>query len=269
MPAIDLARLGRQVDRLQQAFVAPAELQRATLDVLDYYAERARRPTATADSLERGRSLDVPAPVVRAIGVGLQKQARLHPEGCLPAADAMWVARTREAQVLACWVLAVRVDAGVAGWLELRAEELDDPAVLRAAVERGLEGWRKEEARAYVDQVKRWLESPRSALQVLGLRALEAALDMPELDDLQHAFGALALLPRPVRGEARHVLEAVLAGLAQRSPAETTRFLIEEIERDLPGIERLVRSLASGMPPPQRARLTAALATRAAFKGST
>jgi hypothetical protein len=58
-----------------------------------------------------------------------------------------------------------------------------------------------------------------------------------------------------------------LAGLAQRSPAETTRFLIEEIERDVPGIDRLVRSLAAALPLPQRERLAAALAARAANEG--
>ncbi len=267
MPAVDLARLAREVDRLGQAFDAPADLLRATLDVLDFYAERARRPMATAASLERGRSLDVPAPVVRAIGAGLQKQASLHPEGCLPAADALWEARTRETQVLACWVLGVRTHADVASWLERRAQDLDDPVVLRAAVDRALQGWRQAEAKAYVDQIDRWLGSPRSALQAFGLRALEAALDLPELDDLQRVYRALARLPRPVRGEARHALASVLAGLTQRSPGETTRFLLEEIEREVPGIERMVRSLAPAMPPTQRERLTAALAARAAGKG--
>jgi hypothetical protein len=267
MPAVDLARLTREVDRLTQAFGVPADLLRATLDVLEFYAERARRPMASGATLERGRSLDVPAPVVRAIGAGLQKQARLHPEGCLPVADVLWEARTRETQVLACWILAVRTDAEVADWLERRVADMDDPGVLRAAVDRALQGWRQAEAKAYIDQIDRWLGSPRSALQALGLRALESALDLPELEDLQRAYRGLSLLPRPVRGEARHALAAVLAGLAQRSPAETTRFLIEEIERDVPGIDRLVRSLAAALPLPQRDRLAAALAARAANKG--
>lgn len=262
MPAIDLDRLARQVERLEALFAAPGDLTRATLDLLEFYAERARRQPGRADLPDRTRSLEVPPPVVRAIGTGLQNQARRSPQGALPVAEGLWSAAIREMRVLACWALSACPQPEVAAWLEAHAAEMEDPVVLQTAVERGLAGWRRADGRAYVARIDRWIVSPRTPLQALGLRALEAGLDLPELDDLQHAFQALAELPRPVRGEARHALESVLGRLADRSPAETTRFLLEEIDRAVPGMERLVKSVAVRLPPAQRLRLTAALAAR-------
>ena len=86
MPAIDLSRLSREVDRLRSAFASPGDVVRGAVDVLDFYAERARRPSAVPAPEDRGRSLDVPAPVLRAIGIGLQTQAGVQPEDCWPVA---------------------------------------------------------------------------------------------------------------------------------------------------------------------------------------
>jgi hypothetical protein len=269
MPAIDLSRLSREVDRLRGAFASPGDVVRGAVDVLDFYAERARRPAAVPAPEDRGRSLDVPAPVLRAIGIGLQTQAGMQPEDCWPVVQALWDADLRETRVLACWVLSGLNDPAVARWVELRAADLEDPAVLTAVVERALLGWRRSSGRAYIEQMERWLGAPNSVLHALGLRALLAGLEMPELEDLHRAFQALARLPHPVRGEARQALGDLLAALAKRSPAETTRFLLEGIEHGLPGMERQARSLLAALPQTQRERLTAALGASSARNAST
>jgi hypothetical protein len=76
-------------------------------------------------------------------------------------------------------------------------------------------------------------------------------------------------LPHPLRGEARQALSDLLATLAKRSPAETTRFLLERIDRQQPGIERQARVLLPSLPPAQRERLTAALSASGDRKSST
>jgi hypothetical protein len=87
---------------------------------------------------------------------------------------------------------------------------------------------------------------------------------MPELRDLHRAFEALRLLPRSLRGEARSALGDLLEALARHSPAETTRFVLDAIESDLPGIDRLARPILAALPPAQRDRLAAALSPRSA-----
>jgi hypothetical protein len=261
MPAIDISRLQREVEHLQSLFDSPAEVKRATLDILGFYAERTRRPSSALAAEKRGRSLDVPAPVLREIGMGLQETAAANPERCWPVADAMWDAEVREIRVLACWVLSGQGDGRVAEWIERRAAGLDDPPVLRAVADRAMLGWRHSSGKAYIDQIERWLASSRSILHALGFRALRAGLEMPELEDMQRAFQILGRLPRPVRGDARIALADLLEALAKSSPAETTRFLLEEIEARQPGIERLARSLLATLPPAQRERLTAALSS--------
>jgi hypothetical protein len=261
VPAIDLGRLSREVEHLESLFDSPAELTRSALDVLGFYAERARRPSAALVAEKQGRSLTVAAPVLRTMGMGLQKQAAAHPESGWPAADALWDADLREMRILACWVVSGFGDTRVAEWVERRVAGLDDPPVMMAVVDRAFLNWRRLSGKAYVDQIGRWLASSRSVLHALGLRALEAGLEMPELEDMHRAFEALADLPRPVRGDARSAFADLLKTLAKRSPAETTRFLLEEIEADHPGIERLARSLLNSLPLPQRERLTTVLSS--------
>lgn len=269
MPAIDLGRLEREVEHLESLFDSPAGLTRATLDVLGFYAERARRPSSALGAEEPGRSLTVPAPVLRAIGTVLQKQAGFQPEGGWPVADALWETDLRETRVLACWVLSGIGNERVAEWVERRAAGLDDPHVLTAVVDRAFLHWRRVSGASYIDRIARWLASSRSILHALGLRALEAGLDIPELEDMHWAFEILTGLPRSVRGDARSALADLLETLARRSPAETTRFLLEEIEAERPGVERLARTILPSLPPPQRERLITVLTRSIAGKGSS
>lgn len=269
MPAIDLGRLEREVEHLESLFDSPAELTRAALDVLGFYAERARRPSTALGAEEPGRSLTVPAPVLRAIGTGLRKQADLHPECGWRAADVLWAADLRETRILACWVLSGFGDERVAEWVEHRAAGLDDPHVMTAVVDRACLSWRRLSGASYIEQIKRWLASSRSLLHALGLRALEAGLELPELEDMHRAFEILASLPRSLRGDARGALADLLETLARHSPAETTRFLLEEIEAERPGVERLARSILPGLPPPQRERLGAVLSRSVTGKASS
>lgn len=262
MPAINLGRLEREVRRLESLFRSPGELTRSTLEVLGFYAERARRPSAAVTAERESRSLNVPMPVVRAIGMGLHRQVAEHAQDAWPAADALWGAGTRETRLLACWILSGFGGDSVADWIEPRAADLVDAPLMTAVVDRAFVSWRQVSGASYVHRIERWLRSSRSHLQALGLRTLGAGLDMPELNDLHRAFEALGLLPRPLRGEARSALADLLDALARRSPAETTRFLLDAIESDQPGIDRLARPLLASLPPAQRERLAAALAPR-------
>jgi hypothetical protein len=266
MPAIELARLQREVEHLQSVFDSPAELSRAVLDVLGFYADRARRPSTPVAAEEHTRGLRVPAPVVRAIGMGLQQKAAGNPDRGWEVADALWQTDLREPRILACWVLSGFADEHVADWLEARAAELDDRVVMASVVDRAVLHWRSSSGRNYIDRVEGWLVSPRSAVQALGLRALGAGLDMPEAEDMHRAFQALGRLPGPVRGDARDAFRDLLETLAERSPAETTRFLLEEIEAGQPGIDQLVRSLLTALPSAQQERLMAVISPRRRHK---
>jgi DNA alkylation repair enzyme len=262
MPAIDLGRLEREVLRLEALFGSPAELTRASQEVLEFYAERARRPSTARESEREGRILNVPAPVLRAIGMGLTRQVMEQGEAGWLVADALWEAGLRETRILACWVLSGFGDERLGEWIEPRLSGLEDPRVMSEIVERAFVAWRRLDGKGHLDRIEGWLGSSRSLLHALGLRALLAGLDMPEMEDLRCAFEMLAGLPRPVRGEARSALADLLETLALRSPAETTRFLLEAIEADQPGVERLVRPLLDSLPPAQCERLTAALSSR-------
>lgn len=262
MPAIDLSRLDREVRQLEALFAVPKDLVRATLEVLDFYAERARRPMAALADEINGRSLNVRAPVLRALGLGLLRQAEDQQAAAWGAAEALWDAGVRETRILACWILSAFGDSRVGDWLEGHLAGLEDSHVLSAAAERGLGKWSQLSGGSYVERLEGWMRSSHVPLQALALTALRSRLDLPELEDMRRAFELLAGLHWPLRGQARAALDDLLQTLARRSPAETTRFLLEALEANRPGAERQARSLLDTLPPVQHERLAAALSSR-------
>ena len=63
----------------------------------------------------------------------------------------------------------------------------------------------------------------------------------------------------PLSGEAWRAYLEVVRAAARRSPPETARFLVDEIEHARPGATRLARQTLSDFPPRQREALRQAL----------
>ncbi|HLC02903.1 MAG TPA: DNA alkylation repair protein [Anaerolineales bacterium] len=259
MPAIDPDRLTRQVAKVAAAIGDPTELRRRTLDVLEFYADRTRRPGASTQVDDVPPAFGVARPVMRALTVSLLRAVAARPENTQPAAEALWRAESRETRLLAAALIGDLKGEDAPTWIERYFTATDDNFVMLEMAGRGLASWRKSDPSGVVDNLARWLDSSQRPLQHLALLAMAAAVDDPEFRQLPQLFTLLSGRSGSFRGETRNAFTRAVKALARRSPPETTHFLLAELATGDPGAVRLARIVIDSLPADNAARLRQAL----------
>jgi hypothetical protein len=130
--------------------------------------------------------------------------------------------------------------------------ECEDNVALARLAREGLSGWVAADTAGFLERVAGWLASPRPRLRALGLLSIEATAADPGFRELPALFRLLQGLPGAGRGAGGTALEAAVETLARRSPPETVRFLLDEMEQGTLGAERLARRVAEVLPPGYR-----------------
>jgi hypothetical protein len=258
MPAVDPARLEREIETLMEAAAEPQALTRRVLDLLEFYAERARR-TAGTEAATPYKAFGVPRPVVRGLGAALRARLGDNPEAALAAASALWGAGYRETQFLAASILGVLQGREAAGWAAARAETCPDAVCLAELARSGLAGWRAAEPQTYLAQTSAWLRSGSERVRALGATGLTALVDDASFEDLPAVFRLLTDLPLAGHGVFRRALEQTVDALARRSPPEAARFLLDALRLGTPGAASLARRSLPAFPARQRGLLEEAL----------
>jgi hypothetical protein len=253
MPAIDPARLTRQIEALQELFSEPAALVRALGELLEFYADRTRRPGRTGQGQATRPRSGIPPPVSRQLQSALKEQAAAHPERVWPVIDALWREEVRDMQLLAVALLSGQAEKRAATWsLEQASVRLDRP-LLAALAEDGLSGWREADFTSFIQHARRWLKSDPSRL--MGLLALRGACRVEGLDRLPAILESLSGHTPGLPADQRSVLQDILIHTAARSPQETAAFLLGELKRHGPQTRRLVRVILPHLPAHLRERL--------------
>jgi hypothetical protein len=116
MPAVDPARLRKQVSLVTEALTDPSRLRSRCLDVLEFYASRVR-PGGGVVRGGQGRSLGVPTPVLRELERALLASARADTHAGAMAAETLWAAPIQEARLLAVALLEVQPADDLPGWV--------------------------------------------------------------------------------------------------------------------------------------------------------
>jgi hypothetical protein len=259
MPAIAPERLQKESEELRQLMAEPQRLVRRVMDLLDFYADRTRRPRSSSDLAGTTWLLGVPRPVLRAFSRALAQGAQRYPLGSRQAAELLWDAGYRESRGLASAILSGETGSWVGEWVESRSRTCDDLPALRPLAEEGLLGWRSAQPEQFLDGCRRWLESDSARLQLLAIRALEAAVDDPAFSDLPGLFHALDGQLGRLRGQSRRVVGELIEALARRSAPEAAKFLIDQLASNQPGSGSLIRSSLAAFPPSQASHLRRAL----------
>ena len=259
MAAIDPARLEREVRELEQHFSEPAALRREVLALLDFYANRARRPGASSAASDVPCSFGVPRPVLHSMRKVLRQRAADDPGGAMAAADALWETGYREARLLAAGIVGSQRGGTVADWVEAHAPHCDDSVALAELAGAGLSGWRKSDVSAFLERVATWMEGQGPRLQSLAMSALTAAVEDTSFEHLPALLTRLEGKAGKARGEAKRAMVSLVRSMARRSPPEAARFLLDEMERGTPGASRLAASVLEAFPEAQRRRLASAL----------
>lgn len=260
MPAVDPTRLEREIGEVLEAFADPVAFRRACLDLLDRYAERARRPGPATAADDSPAALGVPRPVVRSLQRALVGRARQEPEAARPLAQVLFETGAREAQLLAVSLLAAVTPADLdPAAVEAWAKAASDPVVRRALLDEALAAWRREQPEAFLRQVRLWTRQGRQG-QTLALEALEAAARDEGFRALPSLLDLLERQVEAVRGQRRRALLGVVEALAERSPAEAAQFLLDSLARGRTGAQWLTRHALPAFPEAYRQRLRQGLA---------
>jgi hypothetical protein len=262
MPAIDPDRLTRQVVKVAAAIGDPIELRRRALDLLEFYADRTRRPGPSTQVDDVPPSFGAPRPVMRSLTSSLVRAVAGRRERALAAADALWRADYRETRLLAAALVGSLDDRQAAAWVEDHAALAEDNVVLGEMAGRGLAGWRQADPLGFVDNLTNWLDSSKRPTQHLALLAIIAAVDDPGFRQLPRLFPLLSGRSGSFRGEIRKAYTDSIRALARRSPPEATHFLMAEVASGDPAAFRLARAVLDTLPPDNAGRLRRALPGR-------
>lgn len=258
MSAINPQRLAAQVEDLLALLDDPQAFCRQCLDLLDSCASRTRKPVTMTNVEETLKVFNVPRPVLRALSTGISRHTQMRSHLAWPAASSLWEAGYRETRLLSSAILGGQQSEEVAQMAEAFAPDCDDNVALFELADRGLAEWRGATAK-FLERVDIWLESPRRRLRVFALMAIRAAVEEPEFEDLPTVFRILSGMADSVRGDERRSLYALVCSLAIRSPPETVRFLLDEMEKDGLSARRMVRNTRESFPKRQRQLLERAL----------
>ena len=256
MPAIDPSRLERQIQDILQRSDEPLEFSRECTDLYKFYGDRTKR---TIDVHDDHRVLNVPRPVVRQLSTAIEKTEFDDEEAWRNIAASLWDYQYREVRRLAAVVLGSHARLEVLTMAETWAMQCDDVQVLIGIASAGLRSYRAQVPLALFEAIDGWLSSNNSPLRHLGLQALLVVLEEGEGEHIPTILITLRGSSDRVRGESWKTFRLLFEELAVRSPPETTRFLLDEIDGGSKGTERLVRTLLDSFPEAHKNRLQNAI----------
>ncbi len=259
MTAVDPARLEKELGRLVESLKDPAELRRRCLDLLEFYADRARRPGASSRSEDAPWVIGVPRPVLRSVSRALRTGVDQNPGLAAPVAKTLWELGYRETQLIAATLLGVLPDSEAADCVEQWSADSRDGLAAAALVREGMTNWRTNHPEAYFQKASEWLSRREQHLQRLGLHALGAAMEEPGFDHLPVVFRMLEGMLGRTKGESRRITIGLIEDLAALSPQETAGFLLDELRREGEAERKLIRKVLDAFPPQQREILRNAL----------
>ena len=232
MPAIQLARLKIQSAELVTRFNDPAAFVRGLHDLLDFYADRTRKPGQSGEPPPLIKSYNVPRPVLRQIKTDLSPSVVMDRESALVLCDALWAEPYLEFRVLAVNILGLvppdppdddleRINVWAVPGIEDR--------LLNALVKEGLIEVSKSTPERYLSQLEEWLAAEDDLSLRVGLKAISMMLADRDFENLPKIFRLLAPLVRTSPSQLRPDLLDVIQSLAKRSPNETAFFLRQNL----------------------------------------
>lgn len=233
MPAIQPARLKKEVAQLGETFERPAVFVRGLHNLLEFYADRAHRPGQAGETPALLACYHVRPPVLRQLIQGLGPLVASNPPVTLQVVDALWEQPYLELRLLAAALLGRipvvdpdPVVKRVQAWSVSNPEE----RVMTAIADYGLACLRQEAPLTVIRHVEEWLESRQFAMQRLGLCALLPLAEMAHFDLLPVFYRLLQPFIRNVSSQLRADVLNLVETLAHRSPRETAYWLRQSLE---------------------------------------
>ncbi len=252
MPAIDLARLRKQANRLADFFFLPDEFMKHLREMLEFYVNHTLR---TVENVAPGSNLKTyrtPTAVITQIENELRAAAEANPEFALELADALWDEGALETRLLAAYLLG-RIpphEERLLPRLTVWSRQVRDPHVRSALLSTSLTRMRKETPEQFLNLVREYLHPARTASWSNGMQAL-----LPMIADTSYAnLPPILDIVEPIIEEAPAVLQNELTDLIvalYRASSSETTFMLKHIlsNTENPMTVVTMRRIVTSFPP--------------------
>ncbi len=258
MPAIDLARLRKQANRLADFFFLPDEFMKHLREMLDFYVNYTLR---TVENVAPGSNLKTyrtPPAVLTQIENELRTVAEANPQFALELADILWDEGALETRLLAAFLLGrippqeERLLPRLTAW----TQQIRDSNVRSALLSTSLTRMRKETPAQFLTLVREYLHPARMRTWSNGIQALLPMIAEASNNNLPTIFD----MAEPIIEEAPSTLQNDLTDLIvalYRASANETTFLLKHILTDAvnPMTVVTMRRIAPDFPPPLQKEL--------------
>lgn len=258
MPAIDLARLRKQANRLADFFFLPGDFLKQLREILDFYVNytlRKKENIAPGSNLPTYRT---PFVVMRQIENAIGAIAAENPHYALGLADLLWDEGYIETRMLAAYLLGrippqeERLLARLTAW----SQQVRDPSVRGALLTTSLERMRKETPDDFLVLISEWLHPARQRFWANGIQALLPMITDPNFENLPPIFELVRPIIEAAPGVLQNDLANLINALYQASPSETEYYLREILENSSNPLTAItLRRILSAFPPELQAKL--------------
>lgn len=230
MPAIDLARLRKQANRLADFFFLPDEFMKHLREMLDFYVNYTLR---TVENVAPGSNLKTyrtPSAVLTQIENELRAVAEANPEFALNLADILWDEGALETRLLAAFLLGrippqeERLLPRLTAW----TQQVRDPDVRSALLSTSLTRMRKETPAQFLILVREYLHPERTRTWTNGIQALLPMIAEATNNNLPTIFDMVEPIIEEAPSTLQNDLTDLIVALYRASSNETT-FLLKNI----------------------------------------
>ena len=247
MPAIQPARLKKQVADLAAIFDQPVQFVRQLHALLHQYSDHTHRPGQAGLPSPLVGSYNAPPPVMRQVWLALMPLVEGDPKRTLPVCDALWAEPNYDLQLLAARLLGqVPVDPPrpVVERIQAWVQQAADHRLMNGLLENSLVCLQRDAPQQMMELVTLWLASSELTSQQAGLRALLPVIASSGSENMPAIFRLLTPYLRIAPTRLRPDILRVLSALVQISPAETAYVLRQNLSApDNPDTQWLIRQV--------------------------
>jgi hypothetical protein len=253
MPAVDLARLRKQANRLADFFFLPDEFMKHLREILSFYVNytlRTKENVAPGSNLKTYRT---PPAVLTHIENELRAVAEENPHFALELADVLWDEGALETRLLAAFLLGrippqeERLVPRLTAW----TQQVRDADVRAALLSTSLTRMRKETPEQFLTLIREYLHPARTRSWSNGIQAL-----LPMVADTGYTnLPPILDIVEPVIEEAPAIVQTDLADLIvalYRASANETTFMLKHVlaNSENPMTAITLRRILPSLPPP-------------------
>jgi hypothetical protein len=256
MPAVNPSALKDKLDAIFADDIMADSFMHDVESILDFYADRTKRSTTAMSALESVERMHVAAPVLRTFCAKIHQRNRRPEDEWRLATEKLWQSGYQEMRLISICMLSEMPLENQLTVASNWAAECDDSRVLEALASEGIQPVRRADPELVLGCVGGWLGE--DSTRVFGLMVLQQFVDDEIATGLPTIFDFLSGLASTARGVEFDALWSLLEKLSKRSPAESTAFLVDELQGGDSRTQRFARGFCDILPEPFQSQLLAA-----------